>query len=375
MIIERDLTMCHVKVKYETYPFPFDRVQPHGCHIVLWGYGSVGKSYYEQIRSIEYCFVDAIIDESAGRAEDTIVPEHLLECVASLESIDYFIIAVYDIESVKLIENYLLRYGISKSKIVKGVKRELNYISFELKNIDTIFFSILHKYLKIYRVLDKRLIRIGGENDGGYIMIDDFPGGVAYSFGISNDVEWDSAMADRGYEIFMYDHTVNELPYHRKEFHFFSKGIIGISPTSCLDTLESFVKMNHHTKQENMILKMDVEGFEWNVINTVDSNLLEQFDQIVIEMHGIFTRNRDEILAGIYKLNLTHNVVHIHANNYSQLELQKGNCNLSDVLEVTWVSKRKYKFGEMNGELPLQIDSPCDTSMPEVIIGKWNSEF
>ena len=51
-----------------------------------------------------------------------------------------------------------------------------------------------------------------GKHDGGYILLDDFhEGSIAYSFGISTDVTWDKEMASRGYDVFMYDHTIDKL--------------------------------------------------------------------------------------------------------------------------------------------------------------------
>ena len=36
-----------------------------------------------------------------------------------------------------------------------------------------------------------------------------------------------------------------------------------------------------------MILKMDVEGAEWDFLDTVDTKTLKQFDQIVFEYHEL----------------------------------------------------------------------------------------
>jgi hypothetical protein len=67
-----------------------------------------------------------------------------------------------------------------------------------------------------------------GGADGGYVMLSSFKeNGIAYSFGISNDVTWDNIMAELGYNIWQYDHTINALPYERKEFHWFKEGISG----------------------------------------------------------------------------------------------------------------------------------------------------
>lgn len=53
-------------------------------------------------------------------------------------------------------------------------------------------------------------------------------GGVAYSFGIANEVSWDVAMSQIDYEIFMYDMTIDGLPEENPKFHFFKEGIGGV---------------------------------------------------------------------------------------------------------------------------------------------------
>ena len=78
---------------------------------------------------------------------------------------------------------------------------------------------------------------------------------IAYSFGISNDVSWDLDMVARGYEIFMYDPTINALPQENVKFHFFKEGIADAEiKDENLNTLESFIQRNGHGNKENMIL-------------------------------------------------------------------------------------------------------------------------
>ena len=73
-------------------------------------------------------------------------------------------------------------------------------------NVNFKYYELLRERLKIKKVIGKNFVRFGKPNDGGYVMVDNFKtSGVAYSFGINNDVSWDSDMATRGYEIFMYD--------------------------------------------------------------------------------------------------------------------------------------------------------------------------
>ena len=54
-------------------------------------------------------------------------------------------------------------------------------------------------------------VRIGEQNDGGYVFIEDLlkGGKVAYSIGIGKTVKFEEAIEAYGHHIWMYDHTVD----------------------------------------------------------------------------------------------------------------------------------------------------------------------
>ena len=152
------------------------------------------------------------------------------------------------------------------------------------------YYHEIWKLLHISKAEDYELIRLGRNNDGGYIMLDDFADDdkIAYSFGISGDVSWDKAMASRGYDVFMYDHTIDSLPEENSRFHWFKLGISDSSMNADrLKTLEYFIEQNHHQDKHDMILKMDVEGAEWGFIENVKTETLNRFSQILFEFHGM----------------------------------------------------------------------------------------
>lgn len=243
-------------------------------------------------------------------------------------------------------------------------------------NVSQDYYRELKELLKVKRVKDGDLIRVGlGGADGGYIMLKSFKdNGIAYSFGISNDVTWDNIMAEMGYDIYQYDHTINALPYERKEFHFFKEGISGIdSEEQPLKTLEYYLNRNKHLEEKNMILKMDVEGAEWDFLETVDSSILKQFDQIVFEMHNMVRPvDANRILPLLKKLNNTHSLVHIHGNNCGY-QLKIGDTIFPDVIETTYINKEKYETVEDDSLIfPTPLDSPNDRGRVDINLGQWN---
>lgn len=66
----------------------------------------------------------------------------------------------------------------------------------------------------------KNRILLGDKYDGYYVLLDDFDNiKIAYSFGISKSIQFDKALADKGIDVFMCDHTINSLPYQNPKFH------------------------------------------------------------------------------------------------------------------------------------------------------------
>ena len=209
-------------------------------------------------------------------------------------------------------------------------------------------------------------------------MLDDFhEGGIAYSFGIAGDVSWDKDMASRGYDVFMYDHTINNLPEENSRFHFFKQGISDTGEDSeQLKTLETLIKNNHHEDKRNMILKMDVEGAEWGFLERVSSEVLSQFGQMTFEIHNIINhKNPDQVLEVLRKINRTHKLVYLHANNNGSYLSTRGR-NFCSLFEVSYVSRDKYNFvDDYDVKLPIAIDQVNINCRPEIELGRWNEDM
>jgi hypothetical protein len=84
----------------------------------------------------------------------------------------------------------------------------------------------------------------------------------------------------------MYDHTINSLPYQNPKFHWKKLGLCGIGNNNTnLKNLEELIKENRHIHKKNMILKMDIEHWEWESIANLKEETLNQFKYIAIEYH------------------------------------------------------------------------------------------
>jgi hypothetical protein len=219
--------------------------------------------------------------------------------------------------------------------------------------------------------IDIEKIRIGRERDGGYILADVPSNCDVMSFGICGDVAFEKQMAEMGHKtIYMYDHTIPGLPEDNRAFVF---NKIGICPEGSISSdllpITTLIEMIPNPT-ERMILKVDVEGCEWDVFATMPTETLAKFDQIVVELHWF--RNlidpdfAQTVIRALKNINSQFTLFHVHANNHCDLHII-GGFAVADVIEVSYirtslVERRRsgtiYPTGIDNANYPRASDLP-----------------
>ena len=264
------------------------------------------------------------------------------------------------------------------TKKINNTKKELNYKSLVLNQQFEAILSYLYnmknsssiyKLLKPKSILGKHKVRIGDNKDGGYILLNDFDNiKIAYSFGISNEISFDKNLADKNIDIFMYDHTIERLPFQNKRFHWKKIALTGkIEKENNMKTLNELIKENGHTNEKNMILKMDIEGEEWNIFSDISTDILTQFKYILIEFH-FSDKIVEKYLKVFTKINLSHQIFHLHCNNAGTLIYFNDNI-ICSLLEISFIIKENNHFIDNNDFFPIKnidyknIDNNIDINL------------
>ena len=246
------------------------------------------------------------------------------------------------------------RVTIKNIKILlkENIKILNNQNSILNQQIDTIFSylyninneSSIYQLLKPQDVFGKKKVRIGKKGDGGYVLLNDFDNiKIAYSFGICDDVSFDKELADKNIDVYMYDHTIKNLPYQNPKFHWKKIGLTGHKKKNDnMETLKELLIENGHIKEKNMILKIDIERSEWSVFNEVSTGILKQFKYIVIEFHFNNTF-ASEYIKVFRKLNKNHQIFHLHCNNCGGITKFDG-YNICSSLEISFVIRENNSF-------------------------------
>jgi hypothetical protein len=185
------------------------------------------------------------------------------------------------------------------------------------------------------------LKRFGSANDGGYLMCENLiePLDAAYSYGVGPNDDWGCEMSRRYHvPVHQYDCFDPARPTCSGGTFVFHDECVGDrtghTGSRFFDTLENQIRKNGDTGRR-LIIKMDIEGAEWNSLLAAPDELLASIPQITMEMHGY---DDPKILEVIRKLKRSFYLVNIHFNNWSCTS--KAAPLPAWAYQTHWVNKR-----------------------------------
>jgi hypothetical protein len=210
--------------------------------------------------------------------------------------------------------------------------------------------------------IDKFKVRIGPPSDGGYVFVDDIsPDQAIISYGISTEYRFDAEMAERGHDVWMFDHTIEGVNVTNPRMHFYKEGVAGVSrPDDRLYSIEDHLN-KYGVQGDRMILKMDVEGAEWDAILATSDSVLARFEQIVIEIHGLALLDdevfRSKFVKTLRRINRLFTLHHVHGNNCDGIRFA-GGFPVSNLLELSYVKTMSVVRRPSRTLYPTAYDHP-----------------
>lgn len=318
-----------------------------------------------------------ILEQRYGR-KAILIDNQLAKYNSDIVGIDEFLkrecenVTVLITATDRIVNDILLATVADTSIVVRNIMEPMVIYVPEKEEYFTRF-----KELCRVKVAEKyELVRIGGIYDGGYVMLDDFKGrgSIAYSFGIGDNIVWDKDMADRGAKVYCYDPTILELPEEYEGLEFYRIGIAGDDDAkNRMLSMETILKNNGHEDCDDMILKMDVEGAEWDFLEKTSSEILAKFSQMTFEMHDVTNLLRQKnVIDVLQKIRKTHEPVWVHANNVGGAECANG-VVIPRLLEITFVSKQKFNLNDTIYNCPIDLDKPNVDGCMDVKLSDWGS--
>ena len=263
--------------------------------------------------------------------------------------------------------------GIRKKIIKKTCDFLLSQGTFTTKRTD---LTELRQFLKT--VIPKKLaidsIRIGGNNDGGYVVPNDL-GGINYCFspGVGNLINFENDLSKKGIKSFLADFSVSEN-YNNKLIDFEKKFVGPISNENYICLKDWISSKIDYEKNDDLILQLDVEGDEYDIINSLDIKTLKKFRIILIEfhqLHYLFDSFSFKKIKKVFDiLNKFFYCTHIHPNNNPEFIVTEKDIKIPPVLEFSYLRKDRSDVINQKLEFPTIMDQPNNPTRTDIDLPK-----
>ena len=227
------------------------------------------------------------------------------------------------------------------------------------------------------KYVSSKLVRIGGEGDGGYLLPDKL-NKINYCFspGVDYTANFESELS-KIYDIksFMADASVKSPPVSDKNFEFIPK-FLGSRTHGSFITLSDWIEQSIGNENYNCILQMDIESSEYDVLIYESADILAKFSYMIIEFHNLqnlFEKNFLRLFSSIFeKIYLNFSICHVHPNNCCGIAELDG-IKIPRVVEVTFIRNDLIDDPSCSDKISLphvldrkNIEENDDIMMPEI---------
>lgn len=212
-------------------------------------------------------------------------------------------------------------------------------------------------------------VRLGRKNDGGYVIAElPLEYDCLLSCGISDDISFEVDFMRKYPNVpcYAFDGTIDKLPQLpediAKNFHYVKKNIGGVT-TDNQTNLKEYLK-----KYNNVFVKMDIEGYEYIWLESLNFGELKKIKQFVVEFHHPFSHKNENMNKLLYY----HRLIHFHPNNccgcldaeYREPDTPTINFKIPRVFECTYIRLNDFELSDES--IPGPLDQPCVIQHDEI---------
>ena len=124
--------------------------------------------------------------------------------------------------------------------------------------------------------------------------------------------------------------------------------------------LDEWVESSGLKPSEDLILQMDIEGYEYETLISASDMLMKRFRIIIIEFHGMHNLWNLPYFklanAAFKRLLKSHSCVHIHPNNARGTTVIEG-IEIPKLMEFTFYRKDRFQPNNQKLKFPHLLDN------------------
>jgi len=215
------------------------------------------------------------------------------------------------------------------------------------------------------------LIRLGDDNDGGYLIPNDLSNITRnYSAGVGELTKFEHDLENK------YSIPSSMVDYNEINSKLLPKKSSFLKNKIAISSYEENLSINDWMGNESgeIILKMDIEGDEYLVLSSISEENLKKIRILVIEIHDLrhlrnyfFFKTFNTVFL---RLNNLFHVCHLHINNTSKVK-NIGGYDVPDMLEITLIRKDRVKnFTNEYASIPNKFDQKTVLKKKEIFLDK-----
>lgn len=208
-----------------------------------------------------------------------------------------------------------------------------------------------------------RLVRIGGDHDGGYLVPDVLDGIVAnLSAGVADNASFELELLDRGIPSSLVDPSVDGPPPYLSAASF-RKLAVAPERGPGLVTIEEWVEDVGGGADGDLMLQMDVEGAEYESLLATPQAVLRRFRVVLVELHDVDKIATSNLALASFRSLLRHlaasfQVAHTHPNTHTGVQRMDG-VPIPRCVELTLLRRDHVHGGaRKRASLPHPLDQP-----------------
>jgi hypothetical protein len=240
------------------------------------------------------------------------------------------------------------------------------------------FVSLLKKYTVYDLNGEVNLVRLGKENDGGYVVseVSLRKAEALLGYGVNTDISFEEEFSEKyGKNSYGFDCTIDNIDIKNKLTHFVPEcikkdGSLKVKGSELKESSFNQQLKNLNLENKKLFIKMDIEGDEYKTLYDI-LDKAPNITGIAMELHfDDYIDQFKEAEKLLKALSKDFYLINVHANNCAWQKFTAKNVrgNILKVLQLSYVNKNLVDNAKISDDQkhPSNLDTPNNKRQKEI---------